>query len=119
VAPARVPSKAFSWPGFLITVAALGVAPVFAAADLGIGYLPFLLLRGWMIGFALYGLILSSQAGGFRRVWRVPYVALGVVFAFVWGLEVEYWAAIDWGFAAAILASALFLRTEPAVQQSA
>ena len=92
----------------------LTFAPLLANADLVQSYLPWLVLRIWMIGFALYATSLARRAGGLRRIWRIPYGAVALVFAFVWGPDVKVWAVIDWFTAGVVAVSALFLRTEPA-----
>jgi len=103
----------FYGPPFAVTIVALVLAPVLAAADLAGSYLPYALLRFWMIGFCLYGITLARSAGGLRRLWQVVYGAIAIPFAFIRGLEVEQWAVIDFVAAACVAASALFLRTEP------
>jgi len=56
---------------------------------------------------------LARRAGGVRRVWQAVYGLVALPFLFVWGLNVEGWAVIDWASAALIGVSAIFLRTEP------
>lgn len=94
------------------TILVLLAAPLLAAADLAGTYLPFLLLRGWLIGFSFYAFHLADAAGGLRRLWRFYYGALGITFAVVWGLRVEQWAVIDVVAAALTLLSVPFLRTK-------
>jgi len=72
------------------------------------------LLRLWMVGFCLYGIVLSNAAGGFRKVWQFAYGIMAIPFILIWGLSVEQWAIIDWIWAGLISLSAFFLRTEPA-----
>lgn len=112
----RIPSHLFNGAAFGFTAAALVLAPVLAGLDLAGSYLPYLLLRMWMIGFCIYGAMLARRAGGPRRAWQAVYVVIALPFALVWGLEVEQWAVIDLSAAALIGLSALFLRSEPGVR---
>jgi hypothetical protein len=90
------------------------MAPVLASADIVGSYVPFLVLRAWCVGFAIYAIRLASQAGGFRKLWQGPFFLMVVTFSFVWGLETQHWAIIDWACAVAVLVSMPFLRTIPA-----
>jgi hypothetical protein len=116
---ARIRSKVFSWEAFAGTVAALLIAPVLADVNILHSYTPFLLLRGWMIGFSCYGIVLSLGAAGFRRHWRLPYGLMAAIFLFVWGIPADGWLVVDWSAAVIVAVSALFLRTWPAVASSA
>ena len=109
----RVPSQHFSGGAFGFTAAALVLAPFMAAGNVFHSYIPFLLLRLWTLGFCWYGMTLARRAGGVRRVWQAVYGLVALPFLFVWGLNVEGWAVIDWASAALIGVSAIFLRTEP------
>ena len=109
----RVRSHNFSGTLFVTTIAALTLLPILASADLIHSYVPYFLLRLWMVGFAVYGVKLSNSAGGWRTVWVVVYSGVGCVFAFVWGLEAEQWWSIDYASALLVALSAAFLRTEP------
>jgi hypothetical protein len=113
VPPPRRRSMLFSAGAFFVTVAALVAIPILADAELLQGYLPFLLLRVWMIGFSIYAYGLADLAGGMRRVWQVPYALTFLIFLFVWGLPSELWHLIDIVAALLVTMSALFLRTEP------
>jgi len=115
----RVPSQLFSGGAFGFTAAALVLAPFLAAANVFHSYLPFLLLRVWVIGFCWYGGLLARRAGGFRRSWLLVYVLIALPFALVWGLKVDEWALIDLLSAALIGLSAIFLRTEPSQRGAA
>ena len=108
----RPPSKHFNPTAFGGTAAALVLAPIVAELNLAGSYLPFIALRLWLVGFSVYGYVLAGQAGGLRRIWRWFYGMMFVIFALIWGLDVEVWAVIDWACAVLIGASALFLRTE-------
>jgi hypothetical protein len=110
----RIPSESFAGGAFATTAAVLVAAPFVAAFDLAGSYLPFSLLRLWMVGFAAYGWWLSGRAAGWRRIWRIFFLPLSLIFVFVRGLEVEEWAIIDFAAAALVGISVLSLRTEPA-----
>jgi hypothetical protein len=96
----RGKSALFVKEAFIGTVVVLILAPLLAATDVFNSYIPFLLLRLWVIGFAL------------RRIWTIPYALMGGIFLFVWGLQVEEWALIDLSCAAMVAFSTLFLRTQ-------
>ena len=88
--PARLSSELFSVPPFLMTIGALVVAPFLAAADLAGSYLPFGLLRVWMVGFAVYAFLLAKLAGGSQCLLRFPFILVGLTFAFVWGSPLRF-----------------------------
>jgi hypothetical protein len=113
LAATRRPLDGFVPAVFVGTILALIAAPIAAAADIFHSYLPFAALRLWMAGFGVYGILLANAAGGFRKIWAVPYAGMGLVFLIVKGPEVEQWAVIDFCSAMTIAFSALFLRTEP------
>lgn len=114
----RKRNAAFAWEAFAAMAGALVLSPLFAALDVFDSYLPFLILRFCAIGFAFYGSWLAKEAGGFRQIWRVFYLLMGLTFAFAWGLPVEVWALIDVAMAAALAMSALFLRTTPGQERA-
>lgn len=100
-------------PAFIWTALILVLAPIVADANILGSYVPFILLRLWLVGFSLYGILLARRAGGFRRGWVAVYALIGATFTLVWGLEVEMWAVLDWLAAGLVLLSTAFLRTEP------
>jgi len=66
-----------------------------------------------MIGFGVYGVMLSRMAGGPRRLWQWLYLSIIAVFAFVYGLEVGAWAMIDWTLGVLVALSLPFIKTVP------
>jgi len=84
VSRTRVPSLLFNPAAFAFTAAALLLAPIAAELNVFRSYTPFLLLRFWMIGFCVYGIVLAQRAGGLRIAWRVVYTLMAIPFAFVW-----------------------------------
>jgi hypothetical protein len=90
----------------------LVASPFVANADVMRSYTPWLVLRLWMAAFGMYGVVLSRNAGGFRRVWQNFYWLVVITFALVWGLSLQIWAVIDFTIAGLLLASAPFLRSE-------
>jgi len=105
--------QAFNGGVFGVTAAALVLAPVLASGNLFHSYVPFLVLRLWIVGFCWYGAGLAHRAGGLRRSWQAIYVMIALPFLFLWGLKVEEWAIIDFIAAALVSVSAVFLRTAP------
>ena len=108
-----MPSLLFNPGAFAFTAGALLLAPIAAELNVFRSYTPFLLLRFWMIGFCVYGIVLAQRARGLRIAWRVIYSLLAIPFAFVWKIPVEQWALIDVVSATLVGMSAIFLRTEP------
>ena len=88
------------------------LAPIAAAADVFHSYLPFVLLRLWMVGFAAYAFALARRAERSLGLLQLSFLAIGFVFLFVWNLEVEQWAVIDVVAAAVIVLSVWPLRRD-------
>ena len=109
----RISSQRYATGPFAFTVGILLIAPIVAALNLAGTYLPFLLLRLWVTGFAVYAHGLARCAGGLRRIWSGVYLIIAFPFVFIWGLDVAQWAMIDVAAAALVALSMLFLRTEP------
>ena len=112
-------NPAYMWEAFVWMVGGLVLAPILARLNIVHSYMPYLVLRGCTIGFAFYGSRLARDAGGVRRMWRLPYAIIGLVFLFVWGLPLEIWAAIDLVTAIVIGISTPFIRTIPAMTGAA
>ena len=109
----RISSQRYATGPFAFTVGILLIAPIVAALNVAGTYLPFLFLRLWVTGFAVYAHGLAGCAGGLRRIWSGVYLIIAFPFVFIWGLDVAQWAMIDVAAAALVALSMLFLRTEP------